>query len=439
MSIKNGFKKYFNFSDTSSSENDEVSSPNHCSQDQDIFLSPSYSPHSTSPSHSEDLMQISPPLPGQQSSFASPLKSSSSSPTPGQPPPLRASSPVQQKSADSSKLGAIYNSNHSQASNMDDSMESQLKSLDEDQSLSIWHFLSTFEKDKLVREYVEKIIITGFIPIEPDLDSLTDVDAPEYELPKGVQVNILNNFSTYFQKKNFSKNVQGAVDANHALFKPHDNFKVPHYHQLPLSVFEEVSEAKKRLAINMQNSYLSGVKFSMELLLLQSFVEINEFVKTMFNSEDIVTDHTKYFYITFFAKAKINFLRNFTIKKIDWSKREKESKVKPAYPDWRKKGEKPPVNTKNFYCKDLCTRVVEGKEQISSSSVLREIETNKKKPLEPRTVVTVSQGQDHVSVKKRTKQAKKLAPRKREGNQKYMENRNLGNKVLDFDEAYKNF
>jgi len=320
---------------------------------------------------------------------------------------------------------------------MSQPLESQIKLIDEDMILSIWHFLPTYDKDKLVREYVDKIILTGFLPDEPDLDSLTELDVPNYELPKDVQVNILNNFSTYFQQKNFTKNVQGASDANHALFKPYDNFKVPHYHQLPLSTFGEVSEAKTRLALSMQNSYVTGVKFSMELLLLNSFVEINNFVKGMYNTQHIVTENTKYFYLTFFAKAKINFLGNFTVKKIDWSKR--VSKINPALPGWRKKEEKPPINTKNFYCQDLCKRVSEGKEQISSDSVLREIESNKKKPYKPKAAVTTSsQGQS--SVKKITKQPKRQFHKKREGNEKFMENRNLGrNNFLDFDEAYKTF
>lgn len=444
--FKKGFKKYFNLSGTSNSDTSDISMHSqHTSQE--LFLSPSYSPHNTfsSPPAPQFRQPSTPrksptasPSSGQQSPQSSAHNSTSSSPTPGQPPPVHTSSPINSTSAVFYLISPHHNRQSRNPNIMNEDIERQLKLIDEDSTLSIWQFLPSYNKDKLVREYVEKIILTGFIPHEPDLDNLPDVEAPDYELSKLIQVNVLNNFSTYFQKKNFNKNVQGAVDADHALFKPHDNFKVPHYHQLPLSVFEEVSEAKKRLAINMQNSYLNGVKFSMELLLLQTFVEISEFVKGMSNSEHIVTEHTRYFYLTFFAKAKINFLGNFTIKKIDWSKR--DPKNKPALPGWRKNGDKPPVNTKNFYCQDLCKRVNEGKEIISSTSVLKEIASNKKRPLEPKSVVsTSSQGEGHMTVKRITKKAKKQFHKKREGNDKFMKNRNLDSKYLDFDDAFENF
>jgi len=55
------------------------------------------------------------------------------------------------------------------------------------------------------------------------------------------------------------------------------------------------------------------------------------------------------------------------LKSFNWE--EKESKVKPVLPAWRKEESEPPKKPYNFYAKDIVTRIENGKEDFTSTYV----------------------------------------------------------------------
>lgn len=318
-----------------------------------------------------------------------------------------------------------------------ESIKSELTNCDSEHSLAIWLFIETYDSDIQVRDYVEKILKYSFFPIEPDLSQLSKLSSPNFELESSTQVDILRNFTTYFQKKNFVRNTSGAIDKKFPMFNTFSKFTVPHYHQLPLQTFKDICEAKKQLALSMQTSYVQGVCFTMELMLLRNFAIISEAVNAQSNDVNSI-DIIKYFFITFFAKAKTNYLINSNVKNIDWSK--KITTCQPPLPNWRKTGGKPPINAKNIYAEALCKRVTDGVEKITSLSVLQDIKSKGSqggpKPHNDNNLL----GQGNQTVKQITKQPRAPPPR-RHKKDNFMKKRNIGesSQVLDFDKAFTEF
>ncbi|CAL8101378.1 unnamed protein product [Orchesella dallaii] len=242
--------------------------------------------------------------------------------------------------------------------------------MDSKKDLSILNFLESYDRDILVREYVDKLLKYQMLPFQPDQTLLESMEAPNYTLSVEVQKVIIPNFFWYFQKRYFEKNTMEASDRDIPLFSPIARFNVPQYQHIPLATIEKLTEDRKIFAVSTQYKFLLGNQFSMENQLLQIWHEITTYISSMneIKTKDQIQQETHYFYLTFFLTCKTEFFKKYRMRNIDWDK--KEDKVKPSLPRWRKENLTAPNNMSNRYSAALVKGIEEGRQAINANTAI---------------------------------------------------------------------
>ncbi|CAL8104160.1 unnamed protein product [Orchesella dallaii] len=249
-----------------------------------------------------------------------------------------------------------------------------LSELDPDKNLSIWEYLKYVNKDPLVKEYMEIIKDSNFLPEEPMSDLLRDCHiTPPFELSSDIQCKVINNFSCYLKGDNFVTNVKGATEHEITLFQPITKFFIPQYSLLPGKVFEIFDQCKKMCVLGMQGAAVLGESFTKELLLLRNFKLIRDTVSSQIGDEEERLEITKYFYLTLYTSTYVNYFKNKKVKNIVWS--QKKSKTHGSLPKWRINKSEPPTETKCKYAEKLTFLVSQNKIKIDKVKVLSDLDT----------------------------------------------------------------
>lgn len=258
----------------------------------------------------------------------------------------------------------------SQSSTMEGDFQSEI---DPHNELSIWAFYENKNSDKIVKEYVELLDKNRYFPRVPDHNKLEQLSEPTYKLSKECSSNVVSTFTDYFQSRYFCKNTKGAIDANFAMATVHVSLQVPQYNQMPAKVFQDAADFKEAASLALQTNYCEGQLFVCELNLLRNFDFIITEVKANVNTDEDVDNDTNYFFLTHYIAAKTNFIQQYKMKVIDWTRKPKNNKT--LLPFWRKKeGGSPPKFRSNRYASQLLKVISEGKAKLDSVSVLKAFE-----------------------------------------------------------------
>ncbi|CAL8076711.1 unnamed protein product [Orchesella dallaii] len=190
-----------------------------------------------------------------------------------------------------------------------------------------------------------------------------------------IQCEVIKRFSEIFRGQNFQNHVKQATENNITLFQPITNFFIPQYSRLPAKYFEQVKEYKTLTVLGMQRSAVIANKFTQELLLLECFKLLNDEVCLHYESETDSESVTKYFFLTFFIAAKVNFFKTFNVKVIIW--KNKTSKVHGSVAGWRKNNSEPPKEVKSKYAEQLIKAVSQNKVKLDKITVMKDLENLK--------------------------------------------------------------
>lgn len=144
-----------------------------------------------------------------------------------------------------------------------------LHKIDPDKSLSVWNLLTYKGNDKLVDEYLETIVRLQIKPCIPDKTRLSNLNTPNFDLSTTCQIEIIDNFTAYFQCRYSATNINSALEHDVTLFSPYINFNIPQHQLLPKFYFDETKNDKISFVKAIQSNAVEGLAFTTELLLLR--------------------------------------------------------------------------------------------------------------------------------------------------------------------------
>ncbi|CAL8083745.1 unnamed protein product [Orchesella dallaii] len=245
-----------------------------------------------------------------------------------------------------------------------------LHDLDQNKELGIWKYLKYYETDKLVQEYLNLLASVKVRPGIVDNTKLCDLPVPDYDLTINSQTECLNNFFHYFQCRYFARNIKQATEKDICVANPLYRLMIPQFQTLPLGAHKEFFQIKQQFGVALQVSAILATVFNIELFLLRIFNEILTTVKQKTFSVSQRDLDFKYFFLTLYTSARVEFHKLYPVKEIDWSKR--VTKARESVPKWRKESTEPPKSTQNRYAQALIKRVTEGKQIISAAAALRD-------------------------------------------------------------------
>ncbi|CAL8083748.1 unnamed protein product [Orchesella dallaii] len=240
-----------------------------------------------------------------------------------------------------------------------------LHELDQNKELGIWNYLNYYESDKLVQEYLNLLSLVKVRPGIVDNTKLCDLPVPNYDLTIISQTECLNNFFHYFQCRYFARNIKQATEKDICVANPLYRLMIPQFQTLPLGAHKEFFQIKQQFGVALQVSATLATVFNIELFLLKIFNEILTTVKQKTVSDSQRDSDFKYFFLTLYTSARVEFHKSYLVKEIDWSKR--VTKARECVPKWRKESTEPPKSIQNRYAQALIKRVTESK-QITSAA-----------------------------------------------------------------------
>jgi len=250
-------------------------------------------------------------------------------------------------------------------------VKDQINIIDIHKKLCIYEYLPYIHKDLLVKEYVDVLLETEILPIIPPLKEIEKYvsNNQQTQIPKELSINVIKNFMTFFQKQYHKDNLDDANKKDVQLTNPIIRFSVSSFQLLPLKTHDDITDSKKMLMSLIQGHYAEGSSFTLQLLLIRNIKYIFDVLK---ERETPDVDFLPTFWNTFcilYMKAKTEFLTKFRMKSFNWD--EKESKVQPVLPHWRKENLEQPKEPFNFYAKEITSRIENEKEDFSSAYVTK--------------------------------------------------------------------
>jgi hypothetical protein len=281
-------------------------------------------------------------------------------------------SPTKQKRKSSTEDQVKTTTKKSKVTKNIEEFEVLLNNLDKEKDLSIHKFLSDYDTDVLVKEYVDLLFKYNVLPLIPNHDELEKVlsHTPTFELSSETYIALIKNFMSLFQSKYFQNNVLDASVNGIQLFNPIIKFSIPSFQFLPEKTLNEFTELKKSIAIRYQESAHNGSEFTSELFVLRNVNLIMEYIQVNVHdnvSEELVNQDFLFYFASTYYKARTEFLSVFRVKSIDWTTR--TGKVRHLIPKWRKDCKPPPIEPFNFYAKKIEIRINEGKESFKGEIV----------------------------------------------------------------------
>jgi hypothetical protein len=239
----------------------------------------------------------------------------------------------------------------------------QIIKIDPEKTLSIHEFLEYYRSDCLIREYLNICIELNALPFIPDEETLQKnlTFATDVSLPTEIYKEILNNYISSLQIRYFYNQTKDATASGVSLFNPSMNFYFPQFALYPSQVFKNITDIKQAFVIHIQKQAYDGSRFPFELLLLRNMKLIrNQLVQQQVPPDDLESVQ-KYFIAMTYLKAKMEIVREYNVKIIDWDSR--NNKVKHTQPTWRTDSpNEVPETRPNFYAENIKKRLDDGKE-----------------------------------------------------------------------------
>jgi predicted CopG family antitoxin len=150
----------------------------------------------------------------------------------------------------------------------------QLLIIDPNKKACIHKYIERYGTDPVVRHYAELMIESGFIPILPCLEIITDwlkISCPII-IPKEKASMMVSKCMDYFQARYFKNNVDGAIKANKKLFNPKNGFNVIHWRLVPAVHLENMTQSKDDHVMKVQMEASQATTFTSQLILLKLYM-----------------------------------------------------------------------------------------------------------------------------------------------------------------------
>jgi len=257
-----------------------------------------------------------------------------------------------------------------------ETLESNLLKCDPEKFFEIHKYIHQYNEDVLVKEYADLFlnnnnIMQPIIMKEEDIQECLKYDSISPCADKTYD-SIIHLFLLYFQVFYFNHNVMQATNNNVHMINPITNFWIPQFQLLPMSILSKFTEIKQSFAILMQSTAAQGTDFTCELLLLRIIDTIIQDLRSR-SETSILTEVVEYHFSIGYAKAKMEFKKNYGEKKIEWDK--KSSKIRHSIPSWRKSSpNEQPKDLKSWMGRDISKRILEKKEKLHGVTVNQEFE-----------------------------------------------------------------
>ncbi len=252
-------------------------------------------------------------------------------------------------------------------------LKEKLRFNDNEKRTCIHKYVDYYEKDALVKEFVEKLCRNRILPIPPDPDLVEEwIDFPKKcGLTAVTKAQCISDFGFYFQSRYSMHQISEAIKHKIAIFNPRVNLNVSQFQLFPLLSLENCGDLKEDFALQYMAEINEGSEFATQLCLLRILDRIYDEIKIL-TEED---DHEKtilYHYGTLYTKSRTAFFKKYNVKKIEWL--ERKSKVVVSKPFWRKQIDRkpPPENRTNKYLASLCDDVLKGKVDFDGASAKKE-------------------------------------------------------------------
>lgn len=252
-------------------------------------------------------------------------------------------------------------------------LKEQLKEIDPNNMLEIHNYIQDFDSDPIIKEYIEILLLVKSVQSAPCPEEIVALESASVKckLPKNLEASLAHVLVCYFHSRYFNKNTCDAT-LHDKLFVPVSApVFIPCFKDMPKSLLEKSTQAKKSLAKHLQSFAYDGSEFICELMKLRaSKIIYDEVVRTNPEmSPGALQTEVRVHFVTQFLKCKMEFMKTYPIKSVNWEKY--EDKVVHHEPNWRKGANTVP-ETRSFYAAELEKRILEGKEVSNPTSVKKE-------------------------------------------------------------------
>lgn len=254
-----------------------------------------------------------------------------------------------------------------------ESPNKKIGEIDPNKHLQVYDFLKDLNSDKIVSEYVEKLLDLDFFPIIPCGDKVF-LTEPEFEIniSKKCHIEVVNLMMNFFQLNYFKNNMFEATSNRKAVINIQSKVFMPCFSSYPQKTFEDMQKINHSAAMQTQSIAGVGAKFNAELMCIRGahllYLELKHELENIDHIKDMIQHH----FDIHFHKACMEFIRKFKIKKIDWENF--QSKIRLLLPKWRRENSAPPINFSNRYANEIEARIQSNTERFDVTSVQNEFE-----------------------------------------------------------------
>ncbi|CAL8110351.1 unnamed protein product [Orchesella dallaii] len=253
------------------------------------------------------------------------------------------------------------------------SLSERLTEIDCTQELSIFDVIRDYATDPIVKEYADKLTTLGFFPTAPSQkDDLYRVSEPlvKVTLSPFCHKEVISALMHFFRINYFKNNISDASKEEKAVVPIKAKIFMPCFQLSPEEYLKRELAIKHQTALLLQKNAYVMAKFNAELLIIRSAFRIFCEVRAQVTSVSCQQVSTQKLFEVHFLKARMEFIKTFKVKIIDW--KNFENKICLVLPRWRKENLTAPESIPNFYAKDIWNRIDNGTESFKCEDVKNE-------------------------------------------------------------------
>jgi len=261
--------------------------------------------------------------------------------------------------------------------------------IDGKKELCVYDYFDRKDDDPVVSEYIENLIQLGFVIQLPELPTEDNPNKTVHcEVGSEISVRcrqlVTPLLMSYFQTRNFNKNMSSAIEHKKVLANPQMKLFMPAFQFSPLQNLEDVTQLKQMFALKVQELHCKSAEFIAEFLILRAGVIIHNELKETINDTAKLKSEVQNHFSVMYLKCLLEFTRKFRGKETNFA--DYESKLRHSESKWRKtEGAAPPL-TKNHYATDFIRKLEKNEVDLRPGSVAEEFNNFMKKgnmPLPP--------------------------------------------------------
>lgn len=252
----------------------------------------------------------------------------------------------------------------------------QINSIDKQKTLSIHTYLQQQQHDDPpIRDFVQRLVKLGFFPRIPSSDDVFNLSTYSRssleEVSKTCHSVVVETLMSYFQINYFKSNMMDATSARATVIPVKAKISMPCFQLVPDSDLRTTTKLKQNLAILLQKQAYSSSQFISELLLLKSASFLHDELANVVKKTELKS-RVQFHFEIHYHKARMEFIREFNIKNIDWENF--ESKVIHTQPYWRQRELPMPEAVINRYASKIKHRIQTSNELFDPESVTAEFQ-----------------------------------------------------------------